>query len=619
MKGGDHMAKDKPLDIIDAVQEASSSGVDQTQDEQNLAIHVQSLFRAAWLAKQNMQLHAKWKMFDDYYHSRQVAYAADANSPNSNTNIIKPIIDSQIADLVDKTATTTAAGVELSDEVYSVQVQHMMDFILQRNRYKQKLELAEHDRLELGTSVYKVYFDEDALSGRGLPSYEIVNPANFFPDPKVTAYYNLNDAEFIIHATWKPLSWFRRTFPERGKYIIRQVNALYDPKIYEGDHSDETEYNASQRALYLECYMKDEKGELYCIGVSQYVVLMDTRKEEGKKLQRRNRFPFVVIPDYPQRGILWGQGDVELLIPTQDLVNDLDDQIRINARLMGNPQIVFGVGAGNNFDVRKWTSNAGLRVPMRDQNAFRVVEARPVSPDVPVRREKAFQEADLISGRPDVTRGQQPTGVTAFRAISALQQAGQRGVLHKKEMYKEGFKEVLELLYDEMIENWDAEIWVRIEGQTPEYKFYDPRKLKQVSQLIPTEFESESESRVVPLMDNEGQELTRDAEFDLNLTIGDGLPSDKSFIFEMLVDLCKTVIDGRPLVSWMEMREYLRENFSLPLKDETEEPQLPTPMPGQPPMPGMTPPMGGMPPMMPQAPPMPPNVVPMMGGVPNVG
>ncbi|WP_145413795.1 hypothetical protein [Paenibacillus xylanexedens] len=596
------------VDTIDQRNQDTTSKADQTDKETQEATRIQQLFNGAWLAKQNMQLHENWRRFDDYYHSRQ-GVQETPDDPNSNTNVIKPIIDSQIADLVDKPQAVNAKGVELSDDLYAIQTQHMLDFVLDHNKFKQKMERAEHDRLELGTSVYKVYFDDDALGGRGLPTYDVVDPANFFPDPKITSYTDLQSAEFIIHASWKPLSWFRRMFPKRGKYIQRQLNVLYDPKIYVGDNADESDYSTSQRALLLECYMKDDEGELYCITVSQHIILQDSR-EDKDKLQRRNMYPFVVIPCYPQRGVLWGQGDVELLIPTQDIVNELDDQIRINARLMGNPQIAFGIGAGRSFDPRKWTSAAGLRVPMRDVNAFRVIEGRPVSPDVINRREKAFQEADVISGRPDVTRGQQPSGVTAFRAIAALQQAGQKGTVHKKEMLKEGFRQVLQLLYDEMIEHWDEEMWVRIEGQMPDYKFYDPRKLREVDQLIPNAMagaENPNEPEHKVLTDDNGKPMKRVAEFDLSITIGDGMPSDKAFVFDMITDLSKLVVEGKPVIFWRELREYLREEVGLPLRDEEEMTQDQQQMQG----------MGaGMPPGMAPEVMMPPQGAPMPQGMP---
>lgn len=590
--------EDKPKDIMDT--KPKTEKAPQTKEQEALAKRVQELFQAAYNAKGQLNLAETWKKCDDYKHNRQ-GDPQDADDPNSVTNIIHPIIEGQIADLVDKPYSTEVQGVEPSDDLYAEQTKYMLEWILSRNRFKAKLNRSEHDRLELGTTIIKVYTDHDALGGRGLPIIEVVSPANFFPDPKVTAHDLLQDGEFNIHAVPKPLSWFRRKFPKMGKYVKAERSVPYDPMIFETEGADEVDTVISQKALLLEAYMKDVDGSIYCVSVANHIVLQDSRDEsedeKAYKVQRKDRFPFVAIPCYVQRGTIWGQGDIELLIPTQDLINELDDQIRINARLMGNPQIVIGMGAGKGFDFRKWTAKPALRIPMRDQNAFRVVEARAVSPDVPMRREKAFDEANIISGRPDVNRGEQPGQITAAAAIMALQQAGQKSVLHKAEMFKVGWGEVLELLYDEMLECWDSEMWVRINGDKPDYKFYDPRKLLNVPMMIPNLTAQENEDTIAPLTDEQGEPMTREAMFDIEFMMGNGLPSDKAFIYQTLIELSKLVIEGKPVISWQELRDYLREQVGIPLNsDELMQPPMP-PMGMGPPgtgLPALTPIQGGV-------------------------
>lgn len=592
-------AKEKPRDIMDHRHQENDAPV-QSEDDEHLAQRVQELFRASYTAKQALNLTDTWRTCDDYKHGRQ-GVPQDADDPNSSTNIIHPIIESQIADLVDKPYNVVATPQEFSDDLYSEQVQHLLEFVLDRNKFVTKLDIAEHDRLELGTCIYKVFFDEDALDGKGLPTIEPISPANFFNDPKVPSSHLIQESEFLIHAVPRPLSWFRKHF-KLGKYVKREVTVPYDPNIFDGQNVDTVQATTSERALCIECYMRDEDGSLYCVTVANYLILEDSRKTK-KKVQRRDKFPFVVIPCYRNRGMIWGQGDVELLIPTQDLINELDDQIRINARLMGNPQIVVGKDAGKGFDFRKWTSTPGLRVPMRDQNAFRVVEARNVSSDVPIRREKAFEEADKIAGRPDVNRGEGPgKGITAASAIMALQQAGQKGVAHKARMFKDGYAEVLSLLFDEILENWDAEMWIRIEGTKPDWDFVDPRQLAGVPLMIPNMAAGDSEDDVVPLRDENGNPMTRDASFDFALSIGDGFPNDKAFTLQMLMDMVGKGIQGMPLVSWKEMRDYLKNDVGIPLGSDDAIQQAMQP----PQMPGVSMPQG-----------MPNNVIPM-GGAPNV-
>src|SRR5690606_23627342 len=375
---------DKPVDIMDE-KNIDGQMPQQSSEQTRLAQRVQELFRGSYEAKDQMDLMTRWAMYDDYKHNQQNA-PQTPDQPGSVTNIIHPIIESQISDLTDKPFSTIAEGREPGDDMFSDDVQNAMDFVLERNQFPVKLDLSEHDRLELGTTVIKVFHDEQALGGKGLPTFEIVSPANFFPDPKWTATHLLQECEFVIHAVPRPLSWIRQKFPKWGKYVQRETTCPYDPDLDTANFkTDEVETATSQKALLIECYLRDDNGDIYCVHVANHILLEDSREVlKGKKLQRRNMFPFVAIPCYTQRGTGWGQGDVELLIPTQDLINDLDDQIRMNARLKSNPQIVVGQGAGKGIDMRKWTNKPGLRIPMRYQNAFQVVQGTQEARDIPI-------------------------------------------------------------------------------------------------------------------------------------------------------------------------------------------------------------------------------------------
>lgn len=580
------MTKEKFIDQTEASMMSRDQIPQQTPEQQRLAAHVMELFRGAFNAKNQMSLPEIWAKCDDYVHSIQNEPESEED-PGSVTNIIKPIIDSEISDIIDKPYSVDALGREPGDHMYADDVQHGLQFVLDRNQFKRKLTISEHDRLELGTTVIKVFTDENALQGRGLPTFEVVSPANFFPDPKWTATHLLQDSEFIIHAVPRSLSWIRKQFPKWGKYVRRQVSWSYDPTLdIETTRTDEVQVATSQKALLIECYMRDENGDVFCVHVANNLVLEDSRESKivGPKLQRRNLFPFEVICCYPRRGTGWGMGDVEYLFHTQDLVNDMDDQIRMSARLMGNPQVAIGLtGAGKGFDARKWTNKPGLRIPMRDVNSFKVIEGHGVSSDIVNRREKAFEEANIISGRPDVNRGNTPgQGVTAASAIVALQQAGQKTVVHKTEMLKQGWTNVLELLYDEMVTHWNDGMWIRVNGDRPDFKFVDPSKLQNVPIMVPNVAPMEGEDTIKQLLDETMQPMTREAEFDLQLNLGNGLPTDKAFVYQTLLDLAKLNIEGKPLISWQELRDYLRNQVGIPLGSDMQMQQM---MPGM--QPGM--------------------------------
>ena len=232
-----------------------------------------------------------------------------------------------------------------------------------------------------------------------------------------------------------------------------------------------------------------------------------------------------------------------------------------------------------------------------------------ISSDVPMRREKAFEEANIISGRPDVSRGEAPGSITAAAAIAALQQAGQKAVIHKAKQWKGGWSEVLHLLKDEMMA-WDEPMWMRVGGEKPDYKFIDPSVLRNVPVMAPNLNPAEGEEAIKPLMDTQpvmngdqpvmddyGQPamqtvpITREAEFDLTINIGDGFPSDKVFQYQMMVENAKLIIEGKPVISWAEYRAFIKDSLGLKLGDDMSiQPPMP---PGM--APGMPMAQGGMP------------------------
>jgi hypothetical protein len=615
--------KQPPTDDLEQIEQGSTDAgpAIQTDEELQLAQQVQRFMRYAWDANQQLNLNQLWQKCDDYKQNRQNPQQSPEH-PASVTNLLHRVIENQISDLLDKPYSSTAKGQEPGDDMYAEQAQHVVDFILDRNRTEEKMNTSEHDRLELGSTIIKVWFDDDELDGRGMPVFDIVSPPNFFPDPKVHHTQNLQKAEFIIHARPMALSEFRRRWPDRGKYVQREVAIPYNPQqVWTDDRADEVHVPTSQKALLLECYLRDENGEMYCLHVANYILLEDSRKTlKGKKLQRRNMYPFVMINCYSRRGTVWGMGDIEVLMPQIDLINELDDQIRMNARLMGNPQIAFGMGAGRGFDPRKWTAAPGLRVPMRDVNAFRVIEAQPVSPDVVRRREKAFEEVDQISGVQDVNRGQQPGQVTAASAIMALQQSGQKMVIHKNKMFSAGWSQVINLLFDEVMEHWDEEMWVRINGDKPDWKFINMADFKNVPTLIPNALAGviPGEDSIKQLTDNKDKPITRDAQFDFNLNMGNGLPNDKMAMLSMFAQFAGIQFPDGPAITRTEFRNFLRDNVGLDLDEDQQQPNGAPPQPGQPPqLPGAPPglPLGQMPPQGTPLPPGPPQQMPpQMGG-----
>lgn len=571
-------------------------------------------YKAAYIGVQQLGLHEAWAMYDDYWRGKANEPESE-DDPASSTNIIHPVIESQVADLVDSPIDFLVKGREPSDQAHAAYVKFILQWIWDGNQMTLKQDRFERHRLKYGTGIWKVYFDPLGNRGKGAIRIDVVGPEKFYPDPKVTDPYKIQEADFICQVSDVSLSYLVRRFGERAKYVRPRTRTRYDANIYEGESVKDAVGILNNSTTLIEHWSRDEEGKLRLVYKADDVILWDSEwdgnKGEGKgskyyhkpgeSFYKHGKYPFVVVPCYLRDGQIWGMGDVEMLKPTQDIINDLDDQIRMNTRLMGNIQIVVGLASGIN--PAKWSNKVGLRIPARDPNAWRIVQPTPLPSHIMDRRELAKRESEIISGRPDVVEGRRPAGLRAASAIIALQEAGNRRVNHKRLMSQVGLSEVLTLAFEHFKEHFDHEMAIRIAGKEVKdddsFIWVRGSMFNAIPKLVPDRSKSPNEDGTYPLKElrktdengNETDEVeTKEAEFDFSVSIGAGLPKNKAFLYQAAIELHREQV-----LTTEETRHFLKEMIDWPLMDPYEiqgvfshmrkppEPNQPTPpQPGTP-------------------------------------
>ena len=589
-----------------------------SEKELQLLNTIQERYVSSYNMKQSLGLDTLWEKCQSYW-------AGDVNmptgdSPGSETNVIQPIIESQVADIVNGDLDILVKGQGPSDQVFSTDVAQILKWIWRHNGMTKKLDGSERDRLNFGNVILKVFWDKDAMGGRGLPVICPLSPDCFFPDPKVNDVEYLQDADYIIQTSWFSRRKLRQMFGDRALFVKPEsTGQSYDSRIFgEGDYSGSDAVTNDQACLF-EYWERKDDGRLRLVYCTRDVILADSEEDKENNVatipEESNKYPFVMILGYKRKGRLWGMGDTEQLIKVQDLINDLDDQIRMNARLMGNVQIVVGVGAGIN--VNKWTNKPGLKILAKDHTAYQVVQPPYIPAYINNRREKAFYETELISGRSDVVEGRRSGSLRAASAILALQEAGSRRANHKKLMLQDGLREVMEIVLDYVKEFMTTEqAFDIVEKDKVDYLWFRGSNLKDIPQLTLNEnYSPESDDLDLrgryrplydePTVDEMGEEvpgapMTKSAEFDLEVHIGAGMPNNKSFIYEAAVELHRENI-----ATTEETREVIKKILNWPIIDpwkpegtfagrnsSAEQLQVANGMigAGMPEMPGMAPP-----------------------------
>src|SRR5690606_17658832 len=127
-----------------------------------------------------------------------------------------------------------------------------------------------------------------------------------------------------------------------------------------------------------------------------------------------------------REGTVWAKATAELLIPQQDLIDDLDDQIRISARLTGNPQREVNINSG--VDPDKMSNEAALIYPVNENGGIKFLEPPEIPQYIPQRRNAAFQEVPIVSRWSFQMAGIKQQGVDTATESLSLQQGGTQGV-----------------------------------------------------------------------------------------------------------------------------------------------------------------------------------------------
>ena len=560
-----------------------------TPEECQFADKLLDWYRSAWMDKENRGLFEKWERMDLYWEGDANEPESDTD-PASNTNIINPNVEGQVAYLIEQNISVQARGRGPSDVPFADTVRIILEFVKERNKMRRKLDVHERRRKKFGTGIFRVLFDPDMLDGMGLPWIEPCNPAYVFPDPNITDVYRINEGRFLIETMMKSISWAR----ESGMYDIDRVNAIqpgYEPMETQwvfGEEDGESDEISRDHYLHMLVWFRDkvtvedEDGKrtewrMRLVEMSGDGIILRDTKDDPNFVIPGNRYPYFFTPDMYREGTVWGKGTAELLVDTQDLINDIDDQIRINARLTGNPQRWVHTSSG--IDPDKVTNEGGLVIPtdIDGNNAIGYLTPPNMPQYIINRRDQALGIERQIQTRfSDQQAGIKQQGVGTATEALALQQGASAGVAHSKMLLEETLSDMFEYILELCMEYWTEEQAFRITERDDDFIFFRPSALKEVPTLIPATdsytqmFMRQLEAMGIPTDNIESTpkfmpipESTKKAAFDISVTVGSGLPTNKAFVYTLIREAYR---DG--VLSPATYAKLLREYAGLPVSEE---------------------------------------------------
>ena len=518
------------------------SKVDKIYDEQKLASEWNFKFKNAMIHK--AEYTKRWLTYFDAYNGD---YFKDENLPDYRSNMVSNYIFSVIETIrpimLDNNPKFQAMPRQPEGMGFSSDLQEALMYEWDRENMNEKLYRELINTLVIGNAIFFIPYNHHKKNVEAIP----VNPFNIFPDPLATS---VDDAEYIIYASYKNVELLKRMFPDKADRLTgSRIN--YSELVYSNDKNAKVD----NQVLVLEVWTRDYEN----------VEENDEGKKENKQVYPRGRvlticpelgvvlsdkpnpykdgkFPFVLIKDYDIPGKFWGEGEVAQLLSPQKHMNDLNNAIVDNAKATANMPWIIDKNAG--IKQGSITARPGLIIRKNPNTEVRR-ESPPSMPMYVINAvETCKKDIEMISGIHNTLRGENTSGVYTAQGILALQEAGQVRIRLKVKLLENALAEIAELWVSRMKQFWKEDKWLRI---TKSDGSYDLKKFT---------------TRIL------------DYDYDIKITAGSTMPVNRGAMLDLMIRLAQTQMpDGQPLVDREAVVEYLPEEIKAPLLRRMRENQ----------------------------------------------
>lgn len=378
-------------------------------------------------------------------------------------NLIFQTIQSQASVMLDTRPQVGFLPMEPSDYELSDILNKVFQADWDRNNW-----LDEWTDIIFDSHIYSVgfgytCFDEEALHNQGSIAFSAEDPMDFYPDPEAS---NVNkkargficakpqDMEEVKrkYAGHKYVNLLKPDLEEMG-YYKRTQETLHRKKVtdlelpVDSSSSMGAQEDAKDKVLVVTAYLKpndteqiteddkdSEGGKVYITRLKyprgrKIVKINDFIMEDEELPYDHMEFPYIRNRNYALPREFFGISEIDNTKGPQAIFNKLVNFSLDVLTLMGNP--IWKVPVESGVNTRKLISQPGLIIehnanfpPVREEG----VQLQPYVLQMIDRMEKWFNDE---AGTQDVTRGVNPTGVTANAAIENLLEAAQKRIKQK--------------------------------------------------------------------------------------------------------------------------------------------------------------------------------------------
>jgi hypothetical protein len=499
------------------------------------------------------------------------------HDPNSFDPIILPVVEGQTAAMGEKNISASVKGEGYSDQKFAHTGQVLTDFAYRHIRIKSKVKQGIRRYVLGGTGCFALGWNPDALDGFGLPDWRTPQISKVFVDGKIKNLLDTQKAEYIIEeiGSFSILS-ARKEYGEDIANAIQLGNTQPD---FDGSESMDDKDGFTKLHVWTK---NNDEGNLQLLEISLCgIMCKESKSKDGPYYEHvENRYPYFFFGLYPEEGKFHRFGDGKILKRLQILLNNLWDECVIAAKYSSQQERYVDPNSG--LDPDQIDGDPSHPIYVRDPNKnVKTTIGQGINQVIFTLINLILNEIQRITRFSTLMMGSAPSREITATQSGIMVQQGNAGIDDKRGDVSEAIAEATMYMLGLMMEFWPAGKAIRITEESDEIEWVDARQLKNIPAMIPVDSNYEKQwmaanpnvpvPQYMQLESEDGTPQTKKAMFDIEVSIGEGLPTNKLALLNVMLSLSKMVLPdeetGQPraLLSYQQVQRMVEDIIGIPI------------------------------------------------------
>lgn len=406
---------------------------------------------------------------DKWYRAQHWDFVrGNRNIPETTTSFLFNALAYKHAEVMDNYPSPNVLAREEGDIVQAQMLSEIIPFELDVCNFKDTFSKAVWYKLKNGVVPYGVFFNPELNGGLGDIDIRRLDILNIFWEPGIE---DIQQSRYLFLVNLVNNDELRALYPHAGD-VLGQDGLL---SIQSRTPHTQTE----DKSLVVDCYYKvvqpDGKKVLHMTKFTGDTVLdssEDRPQTAQSGLYAHGCYPVIFDVLYPLDGTPVGFGLIDLSKSCQTYIDKLDSIISENALISGKVRWLVRDSGGINEDELLDLSQDIVHVTgsLRDENV-REFQANPLDPYIIQHRIQKIEELKELTGNRDFMQGSSYGGVTAYGAIVALQEAGNKLSRDMINTTYESYRQIIYMCIALIRQFFDESRQVRITGKDGSRKY----------------------------------------------------------------------------------------------------------------------------------------------------